>query len=142
MGCDNWKHAEMRQRTDERVALAVAEMEEADEPISPWRITQRCGVRPGSVEASLLRMGIEWTPLTYEEAGSRYRTEPPTPDEIRERAVAEWVGRHESDVIDLAEAVAALVDAKASRVVPDIMQRAGRLRRARHRLFCAIGGSL
>ena len=142
MGCDNWSHAESRRQTDERVAVAVAEMTEAGVLISPWRVQKRHGIPAGSVAKSLDRLGIEWNPTSFEAAGCLGEPDPPTPEEIRERAVLEWVGRYEDDVIDLAEAVAELVRAKASRIVPDIIQRARRLKRARRRLHCAIGGYL
>lgn len=143
MGCDNWRHAELRRRTDERVSEAVAEMQADGEAISPWSVMKHCGVASGSVATSLDRLGIVWKTMTPREAGETlYRSDPPTPEEIRDRAVVEWVGRYEGKVIELAEATAALVEAKASRVVPDIVQRANRLRRVRYRLFCAIGGNL
>lgn len=67
-------------------------------------------------------------------------TASPTTGEIRDGAAAIRAARHDGDIVDLAEALTALVAAKREGRANYLDQKVRRLRHARHRLLCAIGG--
>lgn len=140
MGRDIRRWAETSRQTDERVIAAVAEMMEAGEVVSPLEISRRYDLPRTSTYESFARLGIEWKVKSFEAAGEDGKAPPPTPEQIRDGAASIRASRHDGDIVDLAEALTALVAAKKGGRATYLDQKVRRLRHARHRLLCAIGG--